>query len=70
MKKTFLLAGFIAMISIIGIFANPTKASAYGRYGSHRVGGYNSHGLGSHYVGGYQRYPSYSYRSYSYHSRY
>jgi hypothetical protein len=28
-------------------------ADARGRTGSHRVGGYNSHGKGSHYVGGY-----------------
>lgn len=28
-------------------------ASARGRTGSHRVGGYNSHGKGSHYVGGH-----------------
>ena len=27
-------------------------ADARGRTGSHRVGGYNSHGKGSHYVGG------------------
>jgi hypothetical protein len=26
---------------------------ARGRKGSHRVGGYTSHGKGSHYVGGY-----------------
>jgi hypothetical protein len=28
-------------------------ASARGRTGSHRVGGYTSHGKGSHYVGGH-----------------
>lgn len=28
-------------------------AEARGRTGSHRVGGYTSHGKGSHYIGGY-----------------
>jgi hypothetical protein len=28
-------------------------ADARGRTGSHRVGGYTSHGKGSHYVGGH-----------------
>ena len=29
----------------------PISTEARGRTGSHRVGGYNSHGKGSHYVG-------------------
>lgn len=29
-----------------------TDAEARGRKGSHRSGGYNSHGKGSHYYGG------------------
>ncbi len=29
-----------------------STADARGRTGSHRVGGYNSHGKGSHYYGG------------------
>ncbi len=47
----------VAIFLILGIFAfTMTEASyARGRYGSHRVGGYNSHGKGSHYVGGYTR---------------
>ncbi len=50
MKKIFIFA----LVLVTGLaIANPTLAR--GRYGSHRVGGYNSHGKGSHYVGGYVR---------------
>lgn len=45
---TFLLIGSITLLL-------PTTVDAKARYGSHRVGGYNSHGKGSHYVGGYLR---------------
>jgi hypothetical protein len=44
--KNLLLVGFL-IIALVDI------ASAHARKGSHRVGGYNSHGKGSHYVGGY-----------------
>ena len=37
-------------------------AEAANRKGSHRVGGYNSHGKGSHYVGGYSSHGSQSVR--------
>ena len=40
----------LVMLSAIAFSA---IAEAHGRTGSHRVGGYNSHGKGSHYVGGY-----------------
>jgi hypothetical protein len=44
----------LAFLLFLGVgFVN--SAQARGRYGSHRVGGYNSHGKGSHYVGGYVR---------------
>lgn len=41
LTATFLIASFIA-----------DTADARGRRGSHRIGGYNSHGKGSHYFGG------------------
>ena len=50
MKKVFL--GFIALAVV---FFMISQADARGRTGSHRVGGYNSHGKGSHYVGGHVR---------------
>jgi hypothetical protein len=52
MKKYIL--GLFILLTVLGISLNQT-AEARGRYGSHRVGGYNSHGKGSHYVGGYVR---------------
>jgi hypothetical protein len=42
------LAGAIFVIAML-----VADADARGRTGSHRVGGYNSHGKGSHYVGGH-----------------
>jgi hypothetical protein len=45
MKKILLIVLLIAAFVDV--------ASAHARKGSHRVGGYNSHGKGSHYVGGY-----------------
>ena len=50
MKKTFIFA-LLLILSIVFVHS----AEARGRYGSHRVGGYTSHGKGSHYVGGYVR---------------
>jgi hypothetical protein len=48
MKKTFAIAAAASVLaSVIA-----TAADARGRSGSHRVGGYSSHGKGSHYVGG------------------
>lgn len=48
MKKTFAVAATALMLASV----LATAADARGRSGSHRVGGYNSHGKGSHYVGG------------------
>jgi hypothetical protein len=48
MKKTFAIAA--AALTLASVLA--TAADARGRTGSHRVGGYNSHGKGSHYYGG------------------
>jgi hypothetical protein len=48
MKKLGLIAA--AIFVIVTLIAD---ADARGRTGSHRVGGYNSHGKGSHYVGGH-----------------
>jgi hypothetical protein len=42
-----------ALVTVLAVIASLSAAEARGRYGSHRVGGYNSHGKGSHYVGGY-----------------
>jgi hypothetical protein len=46
-----LFAALAMAIPVIGVVA--ADADARGRTGSHRVGGYNSHGKGSHYVGGH-----------------
>ena len=49
MKKTtiiFIVSSFI----FNAVFVYDVEAR--NRKGSHRVGGYNSHGKGSHYVGG------------------
>lgn len=47
MKKAFaIIAASLALATVVA-----TAAEA-GRKGSHRIGGYNSHGKGSHYVGG------------------
>ncbi len=49
MKKQFLiLTTILALIVSLNL-----DVQARGRRGSHRVGGYNSHGKGSHYVGGH-----------------
>lgn len=54
--KNFMLVLFCFMLAL-GVFllTSSNQAQARGRYGSHRVGGYTSHGKGSHYVGGYVR---------------
>lgn len=48
---------YIAFVLMLVIFTSvlASHVEAKARYGSHRVGGYNSHGKGSHYVGGYLR---------------
>ncbi len=52
-KKYFVVA---LILTVLGLgLVNTHSAQARGRTGSHRVGGYNSHGKGSHYVGGYVR---------------
>ena len=50
MKKMMILALFVD-----GLVDSSTQAYAAGRFGSMRVGGWNSHGLGSTYVGGWNR---------------
>ena len=54
MKKTLLIM-FALVLIITGALAFGGEAQARGRYGSIRIGGYNSHGKGSHYIGGYVR---------------
>jgi hypothetical protein len=49
MKRIFALA--IAVAALTAFTAN--MADARGRTGSHRAGGYTSHGKGSHYYGGH-----------------
>ena len=44
------------------LMVTSSLAEAANRKGSHRVGGYNSHGKGSHYVGGYSSHGSQSVR--------
>jgi hypothetical protein len=48
-------AKYLALaLSLALVFASIIdNADARGRKGSHRVGGYTSHGKGSHYVGGH-----------------
>ena len=41
----------VAALAMVMAFA--TIADARGRTGSHRYGGYNSHGKGGHYYGGH-----------------
>ncbi len=55
MRKIMLGVSVFILLAGITSFASVHKAEARGRYGSHRVGGYTSHGKGSHYVGGYVR---------------
>lgn len=42
---------FAIALAVLALAA--TAADARGRTGSHRSGGYTSHGKGSHYYGGY-----------------
>ena len=44
------------------LMVTSSLAEAANRKGSHRVGGYNSHGKGSHYVGGYNGHSSHPVR--------
>lgn len=53
MKNHILSLAVIALV--LGSFIVVPTAEARGRTGSHRVGGYTSHGKGSHYIGGYVR---------------
>lgn len=53
MKTTLIIAMVLALFATT--LALPDQADARARYGSHRVGGYTSHGKGSHYIGGYVR---------------
>lgn len=55
MKKLIVLSILMLLIAGSVIAVTPKHVEAKARYGSHRVGGYNSHGKGSHYVGGYLR---------------
>ncbi|MGD0026122.1 MAG: hypothetical protein ABSC37_16145 [Xanthobacteraceae bacterium] len=47
LKPTILVLAAILVVAI-----SIADCQARGRIGSHRVGGYNSHGKGSHYFGG------------------
>jgi hypothetical protein len=49
-KRTRVWAALAMGIFVAAMLA--ADADARGRTGSHRVGGYTSHGKGSHYVGG------------------
>ncbi|MEA2838734.1 MAG: hypothetical protein QOF41_64 [Methylobacteriaceae bacterium] len=44
-------AAALAALLVLSVIA-ASVADARGRTGSHRYGGYNSHGKGSHYYGG------------------
>ena len=44
----------ILICFLLGLISISFLAEAANRKGSHRVGGYNSHGKGSHYVGGHK----------------
>ena len=50
MKKLMILT-----LLVTGLVVSSTQAYAANRFGSVRVGGFNSHGLGSTYVGGWNR---------------
>lgn len=53
MKKTLIV---LSLMAVVLSFSFASQAEARGRYGSVRIGGYNSAGKGSHYMGGYVRY--------------
>ena len=45
----------LSVLLLVGLLASSVvSVEAANRKGSHRVGGYNSHGKGSHYVGGHR----------------
>lgn len=46
---------FFVLVVIVSLTLFSKQVEARGRYGSTRLGGYNSHGKGSHYYGGYVR---------------
>jgi hypothetical protein len=52
MKRIHVIASLMLSLFVASLVIS-TDAAARGRIGSHRYGGYNSHGKGSHYYGGY-----------------
>lgn len=48
------MTGRVVLIAAIVAVSLVAPASADGRKGSHRVGGYGPQGRGSHYVGGHR----------------
>jgi hypothetical protein len=51
MNRLQVIASLMLAIFITSMVIS-TEAAARGRTGSHRYGGYTSHGKGSHYYGG------------------
>jgi len=49
----YLKATAFVLASVLAVAISISDSQARGRTGSHRIGGYNSHGKGSHYVGGH-----------------
>jgi hypothetical protein len=48
----YLKPAILVLAAILVVAISIADCQARGRIGSHRVGGYTSHGKGSHYVGG------------------
>lgn len=53
MKKLLKSLTVIVIALSLVILSSAPLAQARGRIGSHRFGGWNSHGKGSHYYGGW-----------------
>lgn len=51
--KRMVKVGAALMVAMVFAVIVVDTASARGRTGSHRYGGYTSHGKGSHYYGGH-----------------
>jgi hypothetical protein len=51
--KHCLKSAILVLTAILIVAINIADCQARGRIGSHRIGGYNSHGKSSHYVGGH-----------------
>jgi hypothetical protein len=49
----YLKSAILLLAAITFVAVTIADSEARGRTGSHRVGGYTSHGKGSHYVGGH-----------------